>query len=265
MDALVAFNRGDLAAALAAAKTLVQREPSNATARFVLAELLCFAGDFERADSHLDTAATLNPPSAVAIAQFRGLIRSEVARQDFYSAGRAPELLCPGNDELKARLKAAVALRSGARRDAQAQLAAAEAAHAPLSGTLDGRSFSALRDCDDLIGPTLEVLSGDGRFFWAPLSQIRSLRFQAPQRPRDLLFREVEIITTDGGESTTFVPVLYAGSCGHALPEMQLGRATDWVGGDEDIVRGVGQRMMLIDDDTVGIMEIKEVSFSTGA
>ena len=35
-----------------------------------------------------------------------------------------------------------------------------------------------------------------------------------------------------------------------------LGRATDWIGPEEGPVRGIGQRVFLVGDDAVGIMEI---------
>ncbi len=64
-DAGDAFRAGNLTAALAAATAGVKAAPRDAGARWLLAELLVFAGEVERADRILDAAA-LEAPSPAA-------------------------------------------------------------------------------------------------------------------------------------------------------------------------------------------------------
>jgi type VI secretion system protein ImpE len=44
--------------------------------------------------------------------------------------------------------------------------------------------------------------------------------------------------------------------------QCQLGRMTNWLGGDGEPMRGVGQRTFLIDDEARGIMEITSITFT---
>lgn len=43
---------------------------------------------------------------------------------------------------------------------------------------------------------------------------------------------------------------------------LQLGRATDWIGEDGELVQGRGLRTLLVGDDDVSIMEIETLSFT---
>ncbi|MBV8578729.1 MAG: tetratricopeptide repeat protein, partial [Acetobacteraceae bacterium] len=71
------FRAGRLAEAVEAAGAAVRRAPADFGARFLLAELLLLAGNLERADVILDGAASLEPGAAVAIAEFRQLLRAD--------------------------------------------------------------------------------------------------------------------------------------------------------------------------------------------
>src|SRR5690606_17147809 len=77
------FSAGRLGEALAAATAQVRSRPTDVAARVFLAELLCFAGELERADKQLDLVADQDTTLAVGVALFRQLIRGEQARQQF--------------------------------------------------------------------------------------------------------------------------------------------------------------------------------------
>ena len=55
------YKSGQLAEAIAAAGDEVKRHPADAARRGFLAELLCFAGDFDRADKQLDAIGASGP------------------------------------------------------------------------------------------------------------------------------------------------------------------------------------------------------------
>src|SRR5262249_35872991 len=71
----------------------VRKNPSDIDRRGRLAELLCMAGNIDRADTILDAIVSLDAGAAVGVALFRQLVRAEQARQQFYSEGRLPEFL----------------------------------------------------------------------------------------------------------------------------------------------------------------------------
>src|ERR1700744_1076065 len=71
------FRQGDLAGAIEAANAAVRDAPADSGARVLLAELLLFAGNYERADAVLDAGATIDPSVALMISEFRQLLRGE--------------------------------------------------------------------------------------------------------------------------------------------------------------------------------------------
>ena len=73
IDAL--FGAGALDAAVAAANDAVRKAPTDVDARVLLAELLIFTGNLDRADVLLDAASALDPSAALVISEFRQLLR----------------------------------------------------------------------------------------------------------------------------------------------------------------------------------------------
>ncbi len=81
------FRAGKLDAAIDAANAGVRNNPADLGSRVLLAELLVFAGNLERADVILDAAAEIDPTAAIAIAEFRQLLRAETARRQHAQRG----------------------------------------------------------------------------------------------------------------------------------------------------------------------------------
>ncbi|MBI3861442.1 MAG: SciE type virulence protein [Planctomycetia bacterium] len=260
MTAKQLFESGKLADAVSAANDEVKKKPLDASCRWLLCELLCFAGDLERADKQLDLIGTQDPQAVAGVALFRQLVRAETARQEFFRDGRVPELLGAPDPILKAHIAASIELRSGNQSRAAELLAQARDAAPPAPGTCDGAPFDDLRDLDDLCGPFLEVLTSTGKYYWVPFSTIENLEFRPPKRPRDLIWRQTEISVNGGPNGEVFIPCLYAGAATHADDQIRLGRATDWVG--DGPVRGVGQRMLLVGEADKSILEITKVDFT---
>ena len=69
-----AFQSANLPAAIAAATAGVKASPRDAGARWLLTEMLLFAGDVERADRTLDSVIEEQPSPAVL--EFRRLLRA---------------------------------------------------------------------------------------------------------------------------------------------------------------------------------------------
>src|SRR5262245_31537773 len=107
------YRAGRLQEAITSALEAVKQAPTNQSSRGLLAELLCFAGDYERADRHLEALVHQDEALTVGIAVFRQLVRAEQARQQFYSEGRLPEFLTPPSPCLKLHLEASLRARSG--------------------------------------------------------------------------------------------------------------------------------------------------------
>src|SRR5271165_6486395 len=82
------FHAGKLNEAVAAAQAALRRSPTDLGARVLLCELLAFAGNLERADVVLDAASTIDPSTAMVVAEFRQLIRADMARRQLFRDGR---------------------------------------------------------------------------------------------------------------------------------------------------------------------------------
>ncbi|RJF88317.1 SciE type virulence protein [Oleomonas cavernae] len=259
-----AFDAGDIEAAVAAQVAIVKAKPAEVGERVFLSELLCFAGDYARADKQLDVLTTQEPKAAMPLALLRQIIRAEITRHEVWNAGRVPELLGEPPAHLSARLRALAEARAGDLAAAQATLAAAESPR--VAGTHDDTPFEDWRDLDDILGGTLEVLTSTGKCYWVAIERVIRIEFHAPERARDLLFRRALLAVKDGPEGEVFIPTLYVPpKDAPATPAVRLGRASDWLGGDGTPVRGVGQRTFLIGDDAVAAMDLGVIELTQEA
>lgn len=255
------YQAGQLTEALEAAQADVKKHPSDTSRRGLFCEMLCFAGQFDRADQQLDTMGKQDPDSMIGVINFRQLLRAETARQQFFAEGRVPEFLSEPGGTLKKQLEASIAIREGQQDEAARLLQEAEEARVHASGVCDGEPFSDWRDLDDLTAAVFEVLTNTGKYYWIPIERFELIEFRAPERPRDLIWRRAHIVVTDGPDGEVFLPALYPQTGDSDDDQLRLGRGTTWSGDDQSPVRGVGQRMYLVGDDTRSIMQLKQVEF----
>lgn len=261
MDPREQFKSGDLSGALASITQDVKRRPADVEARTFFAELLCFTGNFDRVDTQLSIIADQDSARAVAIAQFRQVLRAEVARRQCFDEGRLPRFLAPPPPHVEKALRALAALRAGSGSEAAELLAEAEALRPTLAGTCDGEPFDDFRDADDLTAGLIEVLTVTGEYHWIALSEILDLTFQPPRRPRDLLWRRARLSVRNGPDGEVFVPALYPVMPVDAEDATRLGHATHWSEEPGLPVRGIGQRVFLVGERDLAIMEIGTLSF----
>ena len=261
MSAHDLFHAGKLREAVTAATDAVRQQPAEPGPRLLLAELLCFTGELERADNHLDTLAHTDSKAAPALMAFRQLIRAEKCRQEFFDSGRLPTFLGRPEGTTRLLLEAAVRVREGAPVEAADLLAQVEAQRPRVSGVCDEHPFRNFRDLDDLTSCVLEVLTVNGDYYWVSISNVESMEFQPPERARDLLWRSCHLSVEGGPEGDVFLPALYPGASRHEDDQIRLGRRTEWLGGDGGPVRGVGQRVFLVGDEDRPILELKTLTF----
>jgi type VI secretion system protein ImpE len=255
------FHAGKLGEAVAAAGAAVKRAPTDLGARILLAELLAFSGNADRADTILDAASDIDPTAAVAVAEFRQLLRAEVARRQLFRDGRVPEFLGEPTAAQRHSLAGLVALRAGDLAAAGEEAKAAEAARPAVAGSHGGAEFADLRDADDLLAASFEVLTTTGKYYWIPVERLVTVTFHPPKRPRDLLWRRASMSVKDGPDGDVYVPAVYAVADGAADDSLLLGRSTDWQGPEGGPVRGLGQRTFLVGEEALTIMELHELAF----
>jgi type VI secretion system protein ImpE len=255
------FRAGKLDAAIATANAGVRNNPVDLGSRILLAELLLFAGNIERADVILDAAARIDPTAAVAVAEFRQLLRAETARRQHRGEGRVPEFIGEPTPALRATLAALVALRAGDRDEAARCAAEAEASRPRVPGRAGDAPFDDFRDADDLGAGFFEVLTTTGKYFWIPTERAISIDFHPPRRPRDLAWRRASVSVADGPDGDVYFPVIYQADQPDVADELRLGRTTDWVGPEDGLVLGLGQRVFLVGDEARNIMDLTTLRF----
>jgi type VI secretion system protein ImpE len=255
------FRAGRLDDAVAAANAAVRKAPADPGPRMLLAELLLFQGNLERADTLMDALTAMEPGLALQAAAFRQLVRAEQARRQIWTEGRVPEFLGEPSPHLRRMLAALVTLRAGDAAEAMRLLDEAEANRPPAAGREGDVPFTDFRDADDLCSGFFEVLTTTGKCFWVPTERVALVEFHAPERPRDLFWRRASMSVRDGPDGDVYIPTIYVGDQAEQPDPIRLGRATDWVGGEGAPMRGLGQRVFLVGDEGRGVMELTTLTF----
>jgi type VI secretion system protein ImpE len=252
------FRAGQLQQAIDEQIKSVKASPADHARRLFLFELLSFAGDLERARRQIEAVRYEEIELESAVQSYRKLLDAEQARRRVFREGIMPQFLVKPPEHLGKRLEAVNALRAGRQSEAATLLAEASQAAPAVRGTLNGKPFDDLRDCDDLFGPTLEVMA-HGDYYWLPLEQVESVAANAPRFPRDLLWFPARVEVRDGPAGDVFLPAIYPGTHECADEALKLGRATEWKQTEAGPVLGIGQRTFLAGEESVDLRGLREL------
>jgi len=234
MSARELLQAGKLDEAIQAVGAEVRDNPQDVKRRTFLFELLCFAGDFSRAEKHLDLAAQGNQSAEMGGLLYHAALHAERTRHDLFSKQQYP------------RPKHSTGLEE-------------------ISITINGKSYHSLSDADPRIGSNLEVFAA-GSYMWIPFGLLNSIEIAPPKRLRDLLWLPAKIRTSDKYEERelgeVLLPVLTPFASQHANANVRLGRATLWEETPEGETIPVGQKLLLADDDEMPILEVRSVQIA---
>jgi type VI secretion system protein ImpE len=230
MDALSLYRAGQLKAAIEALGDELKKQPLDAKRRIFLFELLCFAGEYDRAEKQLNVVSDANAQAAAGAMLYRSALHAERERQDMFARGALPQ-------------------GSG---------------HASPSGELNGAKFAGLADADPRIGAHLEVFIA-GSYTWIPFAYIEGIETEPPKRLRDLLWLPATLRTTadfrlqDLGE--VLLPVIAPLSWKDPDDAVRLGRTTAWNGDSEYGQLPSGQKLLLFGDEEQPFLEMRTLTF----
>jgi type VI secretion system protein ImpE len=253
------LDQGQLGPAIEELKREVKANPADTILRTFLFELLCFAGDWDRAEKQLDVIGHQSPQANIGVEVYRNNIKAERDRYCLFSEGVRPHFISEPPSYIALLLTAIAGLRDVSGDIGQALDKVREEAPS-LAGKADGRPFQDFEDSDELCGPILEVILQD-KYTWLPLEQIKRIEIEAPQNLRDLLWPNARVELHDGTLVEVFLPALYAGSSEHSNDQVKLGRMTEWIQVKPDVSRAVGSKLFLIDDQEKQLFEIKSIEF----
>lgn len=245
------YFQGRLPEAIESQLAWVRDHPSDVGTRLFLVELLCFQGQWDRAERQLKALLSNKAQEDAAVLLYLGCVAAERKRAEAFCGGQKPKILGPGSASIDLRL-AALGLPTedsiSKIREAEALEASRDAA--PSSFTFNGQPYHQARDGDDLLGPVLEVFA-QGEYFWADLAEVKLISIEKPRFPRDLIWLPARL-EMENEAGNVFLPTMYYGTSASTDSELQLGRATDWVDAAEGLLmRGVGQKEWFFDQQTV--------------
>lgn len=254
------LDAGQLTAAIEQVTGEVKNKPTDASLRLLLFELLCFAGDFNRAEKQLDVVGHQDAKIDLGVQVYRNNIKAERDRRRLFSEGLQPHFLSEPPEYVDRQLEAVNQFRQGNLTGARELLDRVEEERPAISGKLSGKTFQDFRDCDDFVGPVLELIVHD-KYTWLPFEQIQRLEIPEPKQLRDLIWISAGIESAQGAVGEVYLPVLYAGSSDHPNDMVKLGRMTDWKAWNEDLYTAVGSRLFLIDNEERPMFKANKLEF----
>lgn len=228
------YRAGQLDQAVAALGEELRSNPLDPQRRTFLFELLCFAGQYDRAEKQLDVLANqAGSPAIAGLLAYRSALHAQRTRETMFASGNLPR---------------------------------AEAAKAAGAGNCNGVTFENFADADPRMGDHLEIFMA-GSYTWIPLHFVQELHVEQAAHLRDLLWARARLTLApdapfqDLGE--VFLPVLTPLAHRHSDDQVRLGRATLWTplqGGGE---APEGQKIFQVDDEELPSLELRTVSWSS--
>jgi type VI secretion system protein ImpE len=230
MDALSLYRNGQLVEAIEALGVELKKQPLDTKRRTFLFELLCFAGEYDRAEKHLDILSDVSAEAAAGAMLYRSALHAERERQEMFARDLLPM----------------------------------SSAHPSPAGQLNGTDFAELADADPRIGSNLETFIA-GSYTWVPFAYIESIETEPPKRLRDLLWLPAVLRTTsdfrlqDIGE--ILLPAIAPLSWKNSDDLVRLGRVTVW---EDDPKYGQvpsGQKLLECGEEEEPILQLRKLAF----
>jgi type VI secretion system protein ImpE len=234
MSARELFQAGKLNEAVQALGVEVRDNPTDVRRRTFLFELLCFQGEYDRAEKHLNVLADATPDARMGAVLYFSALHAERVRLETFQKKDYPPIAALSNDR---------------------------------TGSLNDKPFESFEDADSRVGARLEVFAA-GAYLWIPLAHVESIEMEAPKRLRDLLWIPALVRTGPAFKGTelgeVLLPVLAPFSSQRSDDNIRLGRATEWAEVDGQALP-FGQRVFDVDGEEVPILEIRKVEFVPAA
>jgi type VI secretion system protein ImpE len=232
MTAKQLFDAGKVREAEKQLTAYLRDHPTDVGQRTFLFELLCFAGDYSRAEKQLAVLSRGNQNAELGAILYFAALHAEKMRHQMFEGEQMPQQASPPSP----------------------------------SGVLNGRPFTSLSDSDPDLGARLEVFAA-GAYLWIAFEHLASIEMEPPCKLRDTLWRPAIVRAApsfkggaDLGE--VLIPALYPFSWKHSNELVWLGRVTDWAADEEGKQYPSGQKIWLVDGEEVPFLEVRSVEFA---
>jgi type VI secretion system protein ImpE len=253
------LREGDLDGARADLMEAVRSAPGDPRARMFLFQLLCVAGEWDKARRQLETLAQISPEARMLSVAYGQAIEAEKVRSEIFAGrGQAPILAGGGW---------ATGIAQALELFANDEVAAGEAARAraldaapDTPGELDGTRFEWVADADARFGPCFEAIVG-GRYGLIAFDAVKRIASEGPRDLRDMVWYPVEIALRQGTSAAALLPARYPGSERSADGSHRLARSTGWEERPDGAL-GIGQHLwMFSDGEERGLLSVRTLTF----
>jgi type VI secretion system protein ImpE len=231
MDAQTLFKAGKLTEAVSALNSYLRDNPGDLKSRTFLFELLCFTGDFERAEKQLNIVQQEgSKESMLGTLLYQSALAAEKTRQEMFETKTFP--LPTGKPA------------------------------GPVRGKLNGKAFESLQDADPRLGEKLELFAA-GDYLWISYHDIAAINMEEPKKLRDLFWAPARLTTGPTFRSRELgeilLPAITALSWQHDDDEVRLGRTTEFCEDEAGAVAPYGRKILLVDGEEVSLVDIREL------
>jgi type VI secretion system protein ImpE len=234
MKAKELLDAGKVRDAEKAVSAFLRDNPADIKQRTFLFELLCFSGQYDRAEKQLSVLAKASHEAEMGAVLYYSALHGEKTRNSMFQKQEFPQT-----------------------------------APAPSpAGVLNGKPFRSISDADPAIGARLEMYAA-GAYLWIPFEHIASVQIEPPRVLRDTLWTPAFVMTgptfkgTDIGQ--VIIPAIYPFSFRSDDEAVWLGRTTEWVADEEGHEFPVGQKIFVVDGEEVPLLEIRSLEFTSDA
>jgi type VI secretion system protein ImpE len=224
------FNAGRVSEAIAALGAWLRDHPDDVTQRTFLFELLCFSGQYDRAEKQLSVLSQGEKGTQLGATLYYSALHAERNRNELFRSETFPKGEAPSD----------------------------------IPGTLNGKPFTSFRDADPDIGARLEVYAA-GAYLWIPFRHLVSIAMEPPKRLRDMLWADATVMTGPSFKGTdlgpVIIPAVYPFSWKDPDESVWLGRTTVWNADDQGKEYPAGQKIFLVDGEEFPLLEVRELQF----
>ncbi len=225
------FESGQVREAARQLTEYLRERPTDVAQRTFLFELLCFSGDFSRAEKQLSVLSQGGPQAEMGAVLYYSALHAEKTRHQLFETQNFPTT---------------------------------EVA-APLPGEINGKPFTSIRDADPDIGARLEVFAA-GAYLWIPFAHIASVELDSPKKLRDTLWMPAFVRTGPAFKGTelgeVLIPAIYPFSWKDPDEMVWLGRKTVWAADEQGTEYPSGLKTLLVDDEEIPFLEIRSLRLS---
>ena len=211
-----------------------------------LFQLLCVAGEWEKARNQLNMLAKLSPEAQMLSVAYGQAIDAETVRARIFSGDDKAALLVSSGwaEDL---VQAMQHFARGETEQGEELRARAFDAAPDTPGSFNGTAFDWISDADTRFGPSFEAIIS-GRYGIIPFDVVERIESAGAKDLRDVVWFPVEIAFRAGQSVAAMLPARYPGS--HASEEVneRLARATGWI--DQPWGQaGSGQHLWMLSND----------------